>query len=135
MDPQNSSVGAVSRIAREAESAQTASRIYFTDHALADDLRTIRRNLDNTDKLMPYRARESGIAANDLEIGIAYAGPQNAHKCLAAGFRNRNLGDERASCVHLKCLHSFPAFSQNAVNLLNDNTLLYFPHLGNINQQ
>jgi hypothetical protein len=35
----------------------------------------------------------------------------------------------------LKCLHSFPAFSQNAVNLLNDNTLLYFPHLGNINQQ
>jgi hypothetical protein len=64
--------GAMSRITGATEFALAAACVNFADHAPADEF-AIRALFDDADKLVSDRAIETGIAARDLEIGVADA--------------------------------------------------------------
>src|SRR5205823_3259122 len=80
---------AVARITRDAARARPAARVDLADHALA---------VRDADELVPDRAAKPGVAALELEIGVADARQRDSHEHLTVRARLANV-DERAPAI------------------------------------
>src|ERR1051325_170838 len=81
VNAKHGAITAVSRVARTTQFAITAARIYLANNTTTDE-HAITSVFNNTDKLVANRSIETRIPARDLEIRIADARQQHAHRCL-----------------------------------------------------
>jgi hypothetical protein len=96
----------MSRIAPTTSVTLTASDIYLADYTLSEKFRCRIARFDDSYEFVADRSFESGIPANDLEIGIADAGEYHSHETFIFGFGSRNIFDRDSAIRYPQCLHT-----------------------------
>ena len=94
------------RIASATKIANAASGIDLADDTLAGHQRpNVRQALDHADKLMSNRSLKTGIAARNLQIGVADSRKRHADDGLAIADRLWHGRDLQSTILITKSLH------------------------------
>jgi hypothetical protein len=104
LNSQHGSVGTVSGISLQAQSATSASGVDFS-YDTSPDQRGIRRLKYTPNELMTWRSPETGIAFHDLEISIADTGANHPDKRLALAARNLRVVHQFQICIESESFH------------------------------
>jgi hypothetical protein len=92
-------------VAGAAHFAVAASDVDLADDPTADKFGPAGRRTDDSGKLMADGSRETGITADDFEVGIAYAGSNDADDTFVSIFRDLLLLDRESRAVESERVH------------------------------